>query len=37
MKFYLTRNSIFLSRQEIEMSGILISLSKQVIYKMKEI
>jgi len=31
MKFYLTRNSIILSKQEIEIQGILISLSKQVI------
>jgi len=31
MKFYLTRKSIILSKQEIEISGILISLSKQVI------
>jgi len=31
MKFYLTRNSIILSKQKIEMKGILISLSKQYI------
>jgi len=28
MKFYLTRNSIVLSKQKIEMQGILIFLSK---------
>ena len=31
IKFYLTRNSIILSKQEIEMYDILIFLSKQVI------
>jgi len=31
MKFYLTRNLIILSKQETEISCILISLSKQVI------
>jgi len=31
MKFYLTKKSIILSKQEIEMYGILISLSKQFI------
>jgi len=31
MKSYPTRNPIILSKQEIEMQGILISLSKQVI------
>jgi len=37
MKFYLTRNSIILSKQDIEMYCILISLPKQVIWKMKKI
>jgi len=31
MKFHLTRNLIILSKQEIEMYDILISLFKQVI------